>query len=64
MAQEPDVAFAESMIAHHEGVLEMAKTKLKYGKDSEMRRLAENIIKAQQSEINQMQVWLKKSKKG
>ena len=32
---------------------------LKYGKDPEMRKLAENIINAQKAEIEQMQKWLK-----
>ncbi|EAA1645021.1 DUF305 domain-containing protein [Salmonella enterica subsp. enterica serovar Richmond] len=63
MAHDPDVAFAESMTAHHEGAIEMAKTQLKYGKDPEMRKLAEDIIKAQQPEIDQMQAWLKEKRK-
>jgi uncharacterized protein (DUF305 family) len=37
----------------------MAEVELKYGKDPEMRKLAENIINAQQAEIEQMQKWLK-----
>lgn len=63
MAQDPDVAFAESMTAHHQGAIDMAQTQLKYGQDPEMRKLAEEIIRAQQPEINQMQAWLKKNKK-
>lgn len=55
---DPDVAFAKGMIAHHQGAIDMAKTELKYGKDPELRKLAENIIKAQQPEIDQMQAWL------
>lgn len=58
IVQDPDVAFAKSMTAHHEGAIEMAKTQLKYGKDLEMRKLAEDIIKAPQPEIDQMQVCL------
>ncbi len=41
----------------------MAKTQLKYGRDPEMCNLAEDIIKAQQPEIDQMQAWLKKNNK-
>lgn len=55
MAQDPDVAFAESMTAHHEGAIEMAKALLKYDKYPEMRKLAETINKAQQLKIDQMQ---------
>ncbi|WP_034946918.1 CopM family metallochaperone [Erwinia oleae] len=58
-----DVAFAKGMIAHHQGAIDMAQTELKYGKDPEMRKLAEAIIKAQQPEIDQMQNWLKQQKR-
>ncbi|NUU66411.1 DUF305 domain-containing protein [Enterobacteriaceae bacterium BIT-l23] len=57
--QDPDRAFARGMLAHHIGAVEMAQTQLKYGKDPEMRRLAESVIAAQQQEINQMKAWLK-----
>ncbi|MDU4459524.1 MAG: DUF305 domain-containing protein [Haemophilus parainfluenzae] len=57
--QDPDVAFAAGMLPHHIGAVKMAEVELKYGKDPEMRKLAENIIHAQQAEIEQMQKWLK-----
>ena len=47
------------MLPHHIGAVKMAEVELKYGKDPEMRKLAENIINAQQAEIEQMQKWLK-----
>ena len=56
-SRNPDLAFAKGMIAHHQGAIEMAKIELKYGKDSQMRALAENIIHAQQDEITIMQNW-------
>ncbi|MEE6075583.1 DUF305 domain-containing protein [Avibacterium paragallinarum] len=58
--QDADVAFAASMLPHHEGAVKMAEIELKYGKDPKLRQLAENIIKAQQSEIQFMQQWLEK----
>jgi uncharacterized protein (DUF305 family) len=58
MSNDPDVAFASGMLPHHEGAVEMAKIELKYGKDPQMRQLAENIIKAQETEMQQMKAWL------
>ena len=57
--RDPDVAFAAGMLPHHIGAVKMAEVELKYGKDPEMRKLAEDIINAQQAEIEQMQKWLK-----
>ena len=51
---DPDKAFAKGMVAHHEGAIAMAETELKYGKDPKMRKLAQDIIKAQKGEIEQM----------
>lgn len=55
-----DVDFVKGMIPHHQGAIDMAKTVLAYGKDPKIKRLAQEIIKAQQSEIALMQAWLKK----
>jgi uncharacterized protein (DUF305 family) len=55
-----DVDFAKGMIAHHEGAIEMSKVVLEFGKDAEMKKLAEQIIAAQGPEIEQMQAWLAK----
>ena len=56
-----DVDFLKGMIPHHAGAVDMAKTVLAFGKDPEVRKLAEEIIKAQESEIALMQGWLKKN---
>jgi len=48
------------MIPHHQGAIDMAKGELSYGKDPAMRRLAQEIIADQQSEIDLMNLWLKK----
>jgi uncharacterized protein (DUF305 family) len=55
---DPDTAFAKSMLGHHRGAVDMAKIELKYGTDDEMRKLAQAIIDAQQIEIDTMKKWL------
>ena len=54
-----DVDFVQLMLPHHQAAIDMASTQLIYGKDPQMRRLAQEIITDQQSEIELMQLWLK-----
>jgi len=54
-----DSDFVGLMIPHHQAAIDMAKTELMYGKNAQMRRLAQEIITDQQSEIELMQLWLK-----
>jgi uncharacterized protein (DUF305 family) len=49
-----DPAFLEMMIPHHEGAITMAKAELAKGSDPELKRLAQEIITAQQREIDEM----------
>ena len=55
-----DADFARMMIPHHQGAVEMAKVELQFGVDPILRRLAQEIIVTQQSEIDVMNLALKK----
>jgi uncharacterized protein (DUF305 family) len=61
MDNNVDHDFATMMIPHHQGAIDMAKAELSHGKDPVMRRLAQEILVDQQSEIDAMQLWLSKS---
>ena len=54
-----DVDFVRLMIPHHQAAINMAKVQVLCGKDPQIRRLAQEIITDQQSEIELMQLWLK-----
>lgn len=55
---ESDIDCVRLMLPHHQAAVDMVKTELLYGKDPQMRRLAQKIIADQQSEIELMQRWL------
>jgi uncharacterized protein (DUF305 family) len=57
-ADGADRAFAEAMIAHHQGAIDMAKVTLAFGSDPKIRALAEQVIKAQQDEVTVLRQWL------
>ena len=60
MTGDPDRDFAAMMIPHHQGAIDMAKAELLYGKNPVLRRLAQEIVVTQNSEITVMQTELQK----
>ena len=57
---DADVDFMKQMRPHHQAAIDMAKVVLANGKDSETKKLAQEIITAQEKEIAVIDAWLKK----
>jgi hypothetical protein len=55
---DADVDFVAMMIPHHQGAIDMAIAELRYGKNEQLRRLAQEIIVDQQQEIGAMRLAL------
>lgn len=60
---DADVDFVRGMIPHHQGAIDMAWVLVKYGRDAELREIAQDVIRSQQQEIAFMNNWLKKHAK-
>jgi uncharacterized protein (DUF305 family)/predicted small secreted protein len=52
-----DMAFIDAMIPHHQSAIVMAQVALEESDNPEIKELAENIVSAQQREIEQMLQW-------
>ena len=53
-----DADFTAMMIPHHQGAIDMAIAELRYGKNEQLRRIAQEIIVGQQQEIVAMRLAL------
>lgn len=53
-----DADFSAMMIPHHRGAIEMAEAELRYGRNEQLRRIAQEIIVDQQQEIAAMRLAL------
>ena len=51
-----DSDFVAMMTPHHQGAIEMAKAVLRYGRNAQIKRLAQEIIVTQQQEIAAMRL--------
>jgi hypothetical protein len=51
-----DRDFAAMMIPHHQGAIEMAQAELRYGKNEQLRRIAQEIVVEQLQEIDAMRL--------
>ena len=53
-----DLDFAAAMTPHHQGAIDMAQSELRYGRNEQLRRIAQEIIVEQQQEIAVMRLAL------
>jgi uncharacterized protein (DUF305 family) len=60
MSGNVDRDFVIMMLPHHKGAVDMAQGELSYGKDPDMRKLAQEIVDNQNTEIALMKKWLEK----
>jgi uncharacterized protein (DUF305 family) len=58
---DADKDFVMMMIPHHQGAIDMAKAELEYGKDPQIKKMAEAIVAAQEQEIAEMKAWQAKN---
>jgi uncharacterized protein (DUF305 family) len=58
---EFDKMWLDMMTKHHQGAIDMAKTELTKGSNTDAKALAQKIIDAQQAEITEMQGLLTQS---
>lgn len=58
-----DLDFAKAMMPHHQAAIDMAKTVMAFGKDPEIRKLAEDAVKTHEEAMARLKDWLEKNGK-
>jgi len=58
MTGDADHDFASMMRSHHQAAVDMAKVEIQYGKNPEMKKMAEKVVADQSKEIKQLDTWL------
>jgi len=58
MTGDADHDFASMMRSHHQAAVDMAKVETQYGKNPEMKKMAEKVVADQSKEIKQLDTWL------
>lgn len=58
MTGDADHDFALMMRSHHQAAIDMAKVEIQYGKNPEMKKMAEKVVADQSKEIKQLDIWL------
>lgn len=58
-----DRDFAELITTHNQGAIDMAELELKYGKDPEMRQMAQRIIDGQKADNKVIKDWAEKHRR-
>lgn len=57
-----DRDFGSLIITHNQGAIEMAELELKYGKDPQMRTIAQKIVEGQRSDNKTIKEWIDKNR--
>jgi len=54
---DADKDFVNMMIPHHEGAVDMAKIELQYGKDPQLKQMAQSIVDGQSQQVQMLKTW-------
>lgn len=57
LVADPDMNFNMLMTVHHQSAVDMAKAELAHGRDTKLKEMAQQMINAQQKEIQQFKDW-------